>query len=85
MAKLTIDQQARMSRALRKIAKMIDRELEKAAGQRVAFSIYTWGAFDGDERIQYVGNGERDAVKDTMRRLLEQWDEPPDPPPHMMN
>lgn len=82
---LTHDQQVKMSRALKRIAKMIDRELEKAAGQRVAFSLYTWGAFGGDERIQYVGNGDRDAVRDTMRKLLDRWDQPPDPPPHSMN
>lgn len=76
--KLTFAQQVAISRRLQKIARMIDRELEAAAGERVAFSLYTWGG----QRSQYISNAPRDDIKAAMRETLDRWEEPQDPPPH---
>lgn len=70
--------QVRLSRNLQRIAKMLDRELEKAAGARVPFSLYTWGG----QRCQYVSNSPREEAKVAMQECLDRWDQPDDPPPH---
>lgn len=56
---MTPQKQVKVSIALKDIAKRIDRDLHKAAGERVPFSLYMW--IDG--RVQYVANVERpDAI-----------------------
>ena len=75
---MNFDQQVKLSRNLQRIAKMLDRELEKAAGTRVPWSLYTWGG----KRCQYVSNAPREEIKTAMRECLDRWDQPDDPPPH---
>ena len=61
-----------VGRALQRIARMIDKELMKAAGgKRVPFSLYTWGG----HRAQYVSNCARDDAKKAMRETLDRWGE----------
>lgn len=79
--KLTFAQQVAISRVLQRVAQKVDKELTKAAGQRVPFSLYTWGG----NRSQYVSNTDRDEVKVAMRETLDRWNEPQDPPPHQGN
>jgi hypothetical protein len=76
--KLTFDQQVKISRVLKKVARMVDDELRKAAGEGVAFSLYTWGG----NRCQYVSNCAREDAKVAMQECLDRWNEPQDPPPH---
>lgn len=77
MSDLTYQQQVAIARRLQKIARLIDKELTAAAGQRVPFSLYTWGG----NRSQYVGNAPREDVKAAMQETLDRWNEPQDPPP----
>lgn len=78
---LTFEQQIAISRVLQKIARQIDKELTKAAGESVPFSLYTWGG----NRSQYVSNTDRDQVKVAMQETLDRWSKPQDPPPHQGN
>jgi len=75
---MNFDQQVKLSRNLQRIAKMLDRELEKVTGTRVPFSLYTWGG----QRAQYISNAPRNEIKVAMRECLDRWDQPDDPPPH---
>jgi hypothetical protein len=76
---ITFADQVMISRKLKKIAKMVDRELEKACGKRVPFSLFTWGGL----RSQYVSNTDRDQAMIAMGETIERWcaDED-DGPPH---
>lgn len=76
--KLTFDQQVAIAKRLKRIARMIDKELAAAAGERVPFSLYTWGG----HRCQYVSNTDRDQIRVAMQECLNRWNEPQDPPPH---
>lgn len=64
----------KVARRLQKIGRMIDRELEKAAGQRVTFTLMTHDS----GRTQYVSNGQRDNMREIMQELLDRWDSNPD-------
>jgi hypothetical protein len=76
---LTFADQVEIALRLQRIARMIDKELSKAAGgKRVPFSLYTWGG----HRAQYVSNVARDDAKVAMQECLDRWGEPQDPPPH---
>ncbi|SDL36330.1 hypothetical protein [Paracoccus chinensis] len=77
MTSLTYEQQVAIARRLQKIARLIDKELTAAAGQRVPFSLYTWGG----NRSQYISNTARAEVKVAMQETLDRWNEPQDPPP----
>ena len=75
---LTYEEQVRIARRLPHIARLIDRELVKAAGgKRVPWSLYTWGG----NRCQYISNTSRDQAKIAMQDTLDRWNEPQDPPP----
>lgn len=76
--KLTFEQQIAISKRLQRIARLIDVELKKATGERVPWSLYTWGG----QRCQYVSNVDRGQAKIAMRECLDRWNEPQDPPPH---
>lgn len=76
--KITFADQVALSRALPRIAKLIDREINRATGKKMPFSLYTWGG----NRAQYVSNTAREDAKAAMRECLDRWDEPQDPPPH---
>lgn len=77
MTTLTYEQQVAIARRLQKIARLIDKELKAATGQRVPFSLYTWGG----NRSQYISNVDRAEVKAAMQETLDRWNEPQDPPP----
>jgi hypothetical protein len=78
MTQITFENQVRLSRNLQRIAKMLDKELEKAAGVRGPWSLYTWGG----QRCQYVSNSPREETKAAMQECLDRWNQPDDPPPH---
>lgn len=77
-AKLSFEKQVAISKRMRRIARLIDKELIAATGQRVPWSLYTWGG----HRCQYVSNTDRDQAKTAMQECLDRWNEPQDPPPH---
>ena len=78
---LTYADQVAISRQLQKIARMISKELSKAAGGKaVPFSLYTWGG----HRSQYIANCPRPDVKAAMRETLDRWEDD-DGPVHQAN
>jgi hypothetical protein len=78
---LTPEQQVRVSLVMQRIAKQVDRELRKAAGTRVPFSLFTWGG----DRSQYVTNVTREDAILVMQETLDRWKrrEPDLGPPHL--
>lgn len=66
---MTPEQQVRVSRVMERIARMVDKELRKAAGQRVPFSLFTWGG----GRSQYVANVDRADAMQAMQETLDRW------------
>jgi hypothetical protein len=80
---LTDAQRRNLSTDLRRIAKVVEKELGRAAGQDVGFSLVIWGAFGEDEKIQYVANVEREDARRHMLELCKGWIEGmPDLPFH---
>jgi len=64
---------------MQRIARMIDAEIEKEAGQRVAFTLLVYTA----PRASYVGSCERAEAIREMKRLIEIWEaDMPDIPAH---
>lgn len=61
---------AAVSRNLQAIARDLDEVLERAAGERVAFSLIVWTP----ERVNYIGNGNREQVAAGMREFLAKWE-----------
>ena len=55
---LTPQQRTRLSLALQRVARKLDKQLERETGQRVGFSLVIWGAFGDDQMIQYVANAD---------------------------
>lgn len=78
---LTPEQQVAVSLRMQRIARLIDKELKKATGTRVPFSLFTWGG----GRSQYVANVDRTDAMTVMRETLDRWErhEPDLGPPHM--
>jgi hypothetical protein len=78
---LTAQQQLRVSLALQRIAKLVDKELRQAAGTPVPFSLFTWGG----GRSQYVANVDRSDAMRVMQETLDRWKrhEPDLGPPHL--
>lgn len=74
---VTFEQQLALARALPEIAAMIDAEIKKATGQRIAFSLYTWGG----NRAQYISNAPREDTKRAMQECLDRWEQRDDPLP----
>lgn len=64
----------KISNRLQRIARVIERELEKAGVSRdeAQFSLLVWGP----DRVQYVSTAEREDVKKAMREVLDRWDTP---------
>lgn len=59
----------RIGKRLPKIARWIERELQKITGKRVLFSLLVWG----DARVQYVSNADREDVKLAIIELMGRW------------
>jgi hypothetical protein len=77
---------ARLSRALRRIARKVDKLLEQETGERVGFSLVVWGTFGGDEMIQYVANADRPGCQKALEDLIASWRAGmPDVPYHERN
>ena len=78
---LSPQQQVKVSLAMQRIAKTVDRELRKAAGTGVPFSLFTWGG----GRSQYVANVDRGDAMKVMQETLDRWKrhEPDLGAPHM--
>ena len=78
---LSAQQQIRVSLAMQRIARMVDKELRKAAGEAVPFSLFTWGG----GRSQYVANVARGDAMEVMQETLDRWarHEPDLGAPHM--
>lgn len=62
----------RVSRHLQTIAKNLSKDLEKAAGQRMAFSLIVFSdAEDGE--TNYVSNCARKDAAKSLQKVLERW------------
>lgn len=66
---LTAQEQVQVSLVMQRIAKIVDKELRKAAGRRVPFSLFTWGG----ARSQYVANVTRADAMTVMQETLQRW------------
>ena len=66
---LTPQQQFYVSLAMPRIAKMVEKELRKAAGTQVPFSFFTWGG----DRSQHVANINRLDAMAVMQEALDRW------------
>lgn len=84
---LTPQQRTKLSLALQKVARDLDKSLEKkTGGSRVGFSLVIWGAFGEDQMVQYVSNVAREDAARHMAELLRGWGEGmPDIPYHERN
>ena len=73
----------KISKALPDIARMVDKEIERVAGQRVSFSLFVWT----DGRSQYVANvRDREGIKKALLSIISNWDAgAPDVPAHEAN
>ena len=71
-----------ISKELQNIALMIDNQLELVTGERVGFSLITFGSPRGD----YIGNCDRQESINQLEELLRCWkSEMPDIPAHEVN
>jgi D-serine deaminase-like pyridoxal phosphate-dependent protein len=75
----------RIGQRLPKIARMVERELSKAAGGKfVGFSLLTWGGVDatlagnpdGMNRSQYVANVTRESATAALKETIARWERP---------
>ena len=83
---LTPQQRTKLSHALQRVSRKLDKMLEQETGSRVGFSLVIWGAFGEDQMIQYTSNCHRDEVKKYMGDLLAAWGQGmPDIPYHERN
>ena len=64
-----------IARRMQKIGRLIERELEKAAGKDVPDLHFALLIFH-DHRTQYCSNAERESIKEAMKELLGRWDNP---------
>lgn len=72
----TLAQQLAVSRALPRIARLIDRELARAGAPRMPWSLFTWGG----HRSQYVSNTARADARPAIAETLARWEELSDTP-----
>lgn len=69
-----------VSKDLQKIAKRLDKDITKSAGERVGFSLFVWT----DGRCNYVSNStNRAEIKRALLSVVDGWDAGmPDIPNH---
>lgn len=80
---LTDAQRRNLSTDLQRIAKVVEKELKRAVGQEIGFSLVVWGGFGEDQMIQYVANVAREDALRHMLELCRAWvDGMPDLPFH---
>lgn len=71
---------------MQRVARKLDKLLERETGERVGFSLIVWGAFGEDHMVQYVANTSREDCARNMAELLKGWAEGmPDIPFHERN
>lgn len=70
---LTPQQRTRLSAGLQRVARKLDKLLQRETGERVAFSLIIWGAFGEDQMVQYVSNAAREDCEKYMGDLLAGW------------
>lgn len=69
----------KLSKGLRQIAKDLDEQIEKTAGERIGFSLIVFT----EGRASYMSNCAREDSVREMRHLLDLWDQGmPDIPAH---
>jgi hypothetical protein len=69
----------KVSLALPAIANQLDKQLEDAAGERVAFTLIVYTP----ERANYIGNCNRDEAAKAITEMIEAWNAGmPDIPAH---
>jgi hypothetical protein len=66
------NQEQKISKMLRPLAKDIDECLKNAAGENIGFSLIIYPLKDGG-RIQYIGNCQRDSSAAAIQALLNGW------------
>ena len=71
-----IAQHLAVSRALPRIARMIDKELTRAGAPPMPWSLLTWGG----HRSQYVSNAARADARAAIAETLERWGDLSDTP-----
>jgi hypothetical protein len=78
---LTPEQQIAVSLRMQRIGRLVAKELRKAAGVPVPFSLFVWGG----NRSQYVANVDRGDAMAVMQETLDRWrrHEPDLGPPHL--
>lgn len=83
---LTPQQRTKLSLALQRVSRKLDKMLERETGERVGFSLIIWGAFGEDNMVQYVSNCAREDSVRNMEGLLAGWRKGmPDIPYHERN
>lgn len=70
---LTPQQRTRLSHGLQRVARKLDKLLERETGERLAFSLVIWGSFGEDHMVQYVANANREDCAKYMGDLLAAW------------
>ncbi|MGI2181063.1 hypothetical protein ACRN9F_02240 [Shewanella oncorhynchi] len=76
----------KVSKNLQALAKMLDKELEKVAGQRMGFSLIVFSDNESGE-TNYVSNCARNESAKALSKVLKKWElsEMIDIPAHLKN
>jgi len=67
---LTYEEEVKVAERLQPLAEKISKDLEKAVGKPVPFSLFTWGG----QRAQYVANVARGDAMVAMKVLVDRWE-----------
>ncbi len=70
---MTPQQRTKLSHALQRISRKVEKTLERETGEKLAFSLIIWGSFGDDQMIQYVANAAREDCAKYMGDLLAAW------------
>ncbi len=73
----------KVSKKAQRLARMLDKELERIAGKPMGFMLVTFTLGVPNNRPTYISNCHREDMAGAMRELLKLWDEGmPDVPAH---